>query len=59
MLKLMVFLDEHFSDWSFPDSRYDDTRDGAGVLGWFLVVVFFLLFSTASVYVLNHLLRIH
>ena len=58
MLKLMVFLDERFGDWSFPDSRYDNTRDGAGVLGLFVVLLFFLLFSAVSVYVVNHLLRV-
>jgi len=58
MLKLIVFLDEQFRDWDFPDSRSDNTWDGAGVR-WWCAVLLFLLFSAAGGYVFAHLLRIH
>ena len=54
MLKLMVFLDEGFSDWDFPDSRHDE--DGAGVR-WWCGVLLFLLFSSVGGYGFARLLR--
>jgi hypothetical protein len=54
MLKLIVFLDQHLSDWGVPDNRNEDS---AGMRWWF-EVLFFLLFSALGGYVFAHLLRL-